>query len=75
VALTVVATALVSGLFIDEFDYFYPLRVVVGLLVLAWYRQEYVVGVRRQLHSRSLWSWLAARPAFSTLMPKSAEGF
>ena len=50
--LAVVATSLVSGLFVDEFDYFYPLRVVVGLLVLAWYRQEYVVGVRDRLHGR-----------------------
>jgi hypothetical protein len=33
--LEVVATALLSGLFVDQLDYFYPLRVVVGLLVLA----------------------------------------
>ena len=28
--LAVVATALVAGLFVDELDYFYPLRVAVG---------------------------------------------
>ncbi|RLB56524.1 MAG: exosortase E/protease, VPEID-CTERM system [Deltaproteobacteria bacterium] len=57
--LAVVATALATGLFIDEFDYFYPLRVVVGLLVLAWYRQTYVAGLRHQLRGRSIVSWHA----------------
>jgi exosortase E/protease (VPEID-CTERM system) len=57
--LAVVATALVTGLFVDELDYFYPLRVVVGLLVLAWYRQNYVAGLRHQLRGRSIVSWHA----------------
>ena len=57
--LAVVATALLSGLFVDELDYFYPLRVVVGLLVLAWYRRDYVEGLRNHLGGRSLFSWQA----------------
>jgi len=55
--LAVVATALVTGLFIDTFDYFYPLRVAVGLLVLAWYRQDYLAGLRLHLRGRHLLSW------------------
>jgi exosortase E/protease (VPEID-CTERM system) len=57
--LAVVATALVAGLFIGELDYFYPLRVVAGLLVLAWYRKDYVAGLRHQLRGRSVVSWHA----------------
>jgi exosortase E/protease (VPEID-CTERM system) len=57
--LSVVATALITGLFIDDFDYFYPLRVVVALLALAWYRQDYVAGLRHQLRGRSIVSWHA----------------
>lgn len=57
--LAVVATALVSGLFVDELDYFYPLRAVVGLLVLAWYRQDYVSGLRDHLRGRPILSWQA----------------
>ena len=57
--LALVATALVTGLFVDQFDYFYPLRVVVVLLVLAWYRDEYTAGLRNQLAGRSVWSWNA----------------
>lgn len=57
--LAVLATALVTGLFVKELDYLYPLRVVVGLLVLAWYRQDYVNGLRHQLQGRSLVSWHA----------------
>ena len=57
--LAVVATALVTGLFTDEIDYFYPVRAVVGLLVLAWYRQDYLAGLRHQLRGRSIVSWYA----------------
>lgn len=57
--LAVVATALATGLFVDELDYFYPLRVVIGLLVLAWYRQDYVTGLRNQLRDRKIVSWQA----------------
>jgi exosortase E/protease (VPEID-CTERM system) len=57
--LAVVATALVTGLFVDELDYFYPLRAVIGLLALAWYRQDYVTGLRRRLRDRSIVSWHA----------------
>jgi exosortase E/protease (VPEID-CTERM system) len=55
--LALMATSLVTGLFVDRFDYLYPLRVVVVLLVLAWYRDEYAAGVRAQLRGRSMWSW------------------
>jgi exosortase E/protease (VPEID-CTERM system) len=57
--LAVVATALLTGLFVDEFDYFYSLRVVVGLLVLAWYRQDYAAGLQRHLRGRRFVSWHA----------------
>lgn len=57
--LALVATALITGLFVDDFDYFYPLRVVVVLMVLAWYRDEYVAGLRSQLGGRNLLSWHA----------------
>jgi hypothetical protein len=57
--LAVVATALVTGLFVDELDYFYPLRVAVGLLVLAWYRRDYAAGLRHQLRGRNILSWHA----------------
>lgn len=57
--LAVVATALVSGLFTGELDYFYPLRVLVGLLVLAWYRRDYLAGLRAHLGGRSILSWQA----------------
>ena len=57
--LAVVATALATGLFVNELDYFYPLRVVIGLLVLAWYRQDYVTGLRNQLRDRKIVSWQA----------------
>jgi len=62
--LFVVATALVTGLFVEELDYYYPLRVVVALLVLGWYRDEYLIGLREHLGSRSLLSWEA--PAIGT---------
>ncbi|MGD8607434.1 MAG: exosortase E/protease, VPEID-CTERM system [Myxococcales bacterium] len=58
--LALVATTLITGLFVDRFDYFYPLRVVVVLLVLAWYRDEYAAGLRNQLRGRRVWSWQAA---------------
>jgi exosortase E/protease (VPEID-CTERM system) len=57
--LAVVATALVTGLFIDTFDYFYPLRVVIALLVLAWYRDDYLAGFRAHLRGRPALSWHA----------------
>lgn len=57
--LAVVATALATGLFVDQLDYFYPLRVVVGLLVIAWYRQDYVDALRRHLSGRKFFSWPA----------------
>ena len=53
------ATGLVTGLFVDQLDFFYALRVVVGLLVLAWYRQAYADGLRRHLSGRSFLSWPA----------------
>mgnify|MGYP001822654065 FL=1 len=55
--LAVVGTALVTGLFIDEFDYFYPLRVIAALLVIAWYREDYAAGLREHLGARRLISW------------------
>lgn len=57
--LALVATALVTGLFSHGFDYYYPLRVIVVLLVLAWYRDEYTAGLRNQLQGRRVWSWHA----------------
>jgi exosortase E/protease (VPEID-CTERM system) len=57
--LAVVATALATGLFVDSVDYFYPLRVAAGLLVLAWYRQDYATGLRLHLRGRSIFSWHA----------------
>jgi CAAX prenyl protease-like protein len=57
--LAVVATALVTGMFVYEFDYLYPLRVGMGLLVLAWYRKDYVAGLRNHLRGRSIASWHA----------------
>lgn len=57
--LAVVATALASGLFVDELDYFYPLRVLIGLLVLAWYRKDYVAGLWYHLRGRTIVSWHA----------------
>ena len=57
--LAVVATALVTGLFVSEFDYLYPLRIGVALTVLAWFRKDYLEGLRRHLRGRSIWSWQA----------------
>ena len=57
--LAVVGTALATGLFVDELDYLYPLRVAIGLLVLAWYRQDYMAGLQNQLRGRSVFSWHA----------------
>jgi hypothetical protein len=45
--LAVMATALITGLFTEDIDYFYPLRVVVGLMVLAWYREDYAAELER----------------------------
>ncbi len=55
--LVLVATALLTGLFTETFDYLYPIRVVAVLLVLAWYRDEYTSGFRAQLQSRPVLSW------------------
>jgi len=57
--LAVIATALGTGLFVDTFDYFYPVRVVVALLVLAWFRDDYLEGFRQHLGERSALSWHA----------------
>jgi exosortase E/protease (VPEID-CTERM system) len=57
--LALIATALVTGLFIGGFDQFYPVRVVVTLLVLAWYRDDYRDGLRQHLAGRRLLSWHA----------------
>jgi len=54
--LAVVATTLITGLFVGDFDYFYPLRVVVALLVLAWYRDDYLATFREQLRGRPVFS-------------------
>lgn len=58
--LAVVATALVTGLFVDDFDYWYPLRVVVALVVLAWYRKAYTSELANDLRGRRVWSLPAA---------------
>lgn len=55
--LAIVGTALLTGLFVSDFDYFYPLRVLIALLVLAWYRKDYTTELRHQLAERPLWSW------------------
>ncbi|MGB5812793.1 MAG: exosortase E/protease, VPEID-CTERM system [Polyangiales bacterium] len=57
--LAVIGTALVTGLLVDDFDYFYPVRVGVAITALAWFRRDYAAGVRKQLQGRSLWSWQA----------------
>jgi len=57
--LAVVTTTLITGLFVVDFDYFYPLRVVVALLLLAWYRDYYLAGLRQHLRDRSVFSWHA----------------
>jgi exosortase E/protease (VPEID-CTERM system) len=57
--LALIGTALVTGLFIGGFDQFYPVRVVVTLLVLAWYRDDYRDGLRQHLAGRRVWSWHA----------------
>lgn len=57
--LVVVATALITGLFVEDFDYSYPARVVVALLVLAWYREDYVSGLKQHLRDRPIVSWEA----------------
>jgi exosortase E/protease (VPEID-CTERM system) len=55
--LAVVTTSLVSGLFVGDFNYLYPMRVVVGLLVLAWFSQDYIDGLRQRLGGRRIISW------------------
>ena len=57
--LAVVATALVTGLATEGFDYLYPVRIGVAITVLAWFRRDYVEGLRAQLDGRSFWSWQA----------------
>lgn len=58
--LAVVATVLVTGLFVGDFDYFYPVRVGVAITALAWFRKDYVAGLRNHLNGRRIWSWQAA---------------
>jgi CAAX prenyl protease-like protein len=58
--LAVVATGLVTGIFVEQFDYLYPLRVVIAVAVLFWFRRDYAEGLRHQLRGRRLWSWEAA---------------
>jgi hypothetical protein len=55
--LVAVASALVTGMFIREFDYLYPVPVRVGLMTLVWYRKDYTAGLRYHLRGRSLVSW------------------
>ncbi|MEM7136214.1 MAG: exosortase E/protease, VPEID-CTERM system [Myxococcota bacterium] len=57
--LCVVATALVTGLVVQDFDYFYPVRVGVAITALAWFRRDYVAGLRDHLQGRRIWSWHA----------------
>jgi len=57
--LTMIATSLVTGMFIYEFNHLYPLNVGAGLLVLVWYRKDYVAGLRQHLRGRSIISWHA----------------
>ena len=57
--LAVIATTLVTGLFVGDFDYFYPLRLIVALFALAWYRDDYLSGLRQHLRGRSAFSWHA----------------
>lgn len=63
--LALIATALVTGVFADEVDYLYPLRIVVALVVLAWYRKEYVAGLESHLDGRKLFSWHAVGIGFA----------
>lgn len=57
--LAIVATTLVTGLFITDFDYLYPIRVVVGLLVLGFFWKDYRTELSEQLAGRALLSWQA----------------
>jgi exosortase E/protease (VPEID-CTERM system) len=57
--LAMVATALVTGVFVHEFNALYPVSAGVGLLVLAWYRKDYAAGLRHHLRGRSVISWHA----------------
>jgi exosortase E/protease (VPEID-CTERM system) len=57
--LAVVATSLLTGLFVDGLDYFYPARVLVAFLVLTWYRDAYESELRASLAGRSWFSWKA----------------
>lgn len=57
--LCVVATALITGLVAEGFDYLYPLRVGVGITALVWFRRDYAAGLRQHLRGRSIWSWQA----------------
>ncbi|MEM9728571.1 MAG: exosortase E/protease, VPEID-CTERM system [Myxococcota bacterium] len=57
--LCVVATALVTGLVAEDFDYLYPVRVGVAITALAWFRRDYVAGLREHLRGRPILSWQA----------------
>ena len=73
--LALVATALVTGLFVEDFDYFYPLRVAVVLLVLAWYRDEYAAGLRDHLRGRKILSWSAVGIGVAVYLLWAAASF
>lgn len=73
--LALVATALVTGLFVEDFDYFYPLRVVVVLLAIAWYREEYTNGLRSHLEGRKILSWPAVGIGVVVYMLWAAASF
>ena len=55
--LATIATALVSGLFVGDFEYLYGIRVGVALLVLAWFKDDYLAGFRNHLGGRRVLSW------------------
>ncbi len=54
--LAVLAASLFSGLFESDFEYLYPVRVAVGLLVLSAYLGLYRKGAQLRLHGRALLS-------------------
>jgi CAAX prenyl protease-like protein len=53
------ATTLITGLFVGDFDHFYPLRVIVALLAISWNRDDYLAGLRQHLRGRPILSWHA----------------
>ncbi len=57
--LAIVASQLAIGLFVTDFNYYYPVTVVVALLLLTYFRKDYAAGLRKQFAGRALWSWEA----------------